>query len=310
MNRLTIVRCFQVILLSIAVGPAVAQEKRPIMPSSPQDLMIRLLSARESIVQYAVEVNISEKTRRIGEKDWVAPPKMQDIKMYLEYSKMDDHFVVAVWKSPRHDSYEGWVISGRSKDIYYTGSYRSLCMEDYAPGKLENYMVPHFDPMNIGFMFCISWFSGIYESFETYISKRIKYMNQDPNPFKIRQLEDGTIECIHTPPHQPELYHIDPARDYWVVYSEVKEEWAKLGRSAENDFSVETTVSLEKRGERYLPNLVQMFCKSKGVETYYLVSLKWESVNQPMSAGRDCGPRLLERLGGGGKITDLTSDRK
>jgi len=110
-----------------------SEEPKESLPKDLKTLMIRVSTEREQVVQYKMEANISEKIRR---PDGVLVPArrgVEDMKIYFEYSKVDDHFVVAVCNGKQSaKDFLGWMIGGRTQNMFLRGaSGGKLAIQDY-----------------------------------------------------------------------------------------------------------------------------------------------------------------------------------
>ena len=122
--KLTSIIFFYVFAFSIH---AFAQEQRPRLPANSKELALRIASERERIVSYTMEATIDEKFRTKGETAWKQKPNRDSLKRYMEYSKIDDHFVTAVKNSRQmQKDFRGWLIVGRARDLFMRGSSNGM----------------------------------------------------------------------------------------------------------------------------------------------------------------------------------------
>ncbi len=290
-------RIFLVFVAFLNSIPCFAQETRPQLPQSNKELWLRVASERERIVAYQVDVTIDEKSRKTGEKDWRPKPGIENLQIYMEYSKVDDHFVTAV-KHSRQMSRDrrDWLIVGTSKGLFLRGASDNYCrFEDDIPGAHDNDYREYFDPRSIGLLGCDNWGLGALTRFEDCVSG-----SSDERNFSETQVsrdQDGMIELTssYRKTRRDKLI-IDDLKGYWPVSSESYND-SSSGFKKDAWSKVRTETSLKKIDGMYVPYLVQMICESGlNEEKYFLVTLEWHSVNKPLSAGTEGIERIAKRF--------------
>ncbi len=294
MLRHKLISCLITVLLSIG---CFAQEARPPLPQNNKELWIRVASERERIVAYQVEATIDEKTRKTGEKDWKPKPNSENVQIYMEYSKVDDHFVTAVKHSRFVDkARREWVIAGVTKGLFLQGaSDGNAYFKDDVPGANDTRYKEYFDPRSIGLLYCDNWGMGAWTRFENVISgmsDELAYTQVD-----ISRTSDGLIEItsFYRKNRRQKLL-VDDLKGYWPVSTEFYNDDSS-GFKKESWTKVRNETTLKKVDGMFVPNLVQMICENgMNEEKYFLVNLDWHSVNKPLSAGTEGIERIAKRF--------------
>lgn len=262
---------------------AVGQVKREV-----NDLIGRMAAEREQIIQYVVRCRVEGSLGELTglSSGWI-PKNDAETEVYYEFSRIDQHYVTAVRNLK--NAPDVWYLRGTSGSVGLSGKTGSAIeIRDLNSAANRNFLRTDqrhsplllFDPMAIGLVFCGDFRTGL--TFEAQIAG---FLDSPPDlAHSIQHDKNGIVTWTS---NTDTTIVIDTKRSHWPLsldYNRGNITWdIQLGKY--KDFDVPLSATLK--------------CKVGRTERYDVTKIKfqWERINEPVSVGHDCIPRIGKLLG-------------
>lgn len=249
--------------------------------------LLRVASERERIVQYAVHCRVTGCLGDLStfERKWVTNNESKT-EIYLEYSRIDQHFITAVRNMAQADS--KWILLGASGDIGIVGradepmkvlNLDSVNQRGFGRADARHTRLRSFDPMAVGLVFCSDFYGGL--SYEAQLGDLLN------TPSKIQSEITETESIVTWTRNTDTLMEFDKMRGYWPT------------RLDYNFGEITWAVETGKHKDYFVPTKAVLTCnstKSAG-KRVTSISFDWTSVNEEFSVGRDALTRLADKFG-------------